>query len=244
MTMRLAILAVSLIFVGCGSSLEIQQSIGASKYSLAYIHDSKPISEKSNYSVYIDSIEVVKNIGDTLRVRQKGAFVLPLLVLNIWNINYECNFGNNVLEENNISFIKNSFVAEANRSGSFNISSNPSSADYRLKIKIAENNCRGPYNQNGFFYFALYAYGFSVSEKAGPGKSSIKWIFSLQKGNSKIVCDSINLSKIGSPIRQITKNYNQLRKDFGNSLAESLSGTYKECIEKTISSINDKLKQL
>ena len=90
--MRLAILSVSLIFIGCGSSFEIQKSMTENKYSLAYLHDSKPISEKNKYSVYIDSIEVVKNIGDTLRVRQKGVFVLPLLVLNIWNINYECDF--------------------------------------------------------------------------------------------------------------------------------------------------------
>ena len=240
--MRHVILAASLLLFGCGSSLQIQKSIGANQFSLSYVHDSKPISEKGSNNVYIEPIEFVNNISDTLAVRPKGTFVLPLLLFNVWNYKYECSLGKNVLSENNENFIKNSIATEVDRSGIFNISSEPSNADYSLNIKVVENKCYGPYSQNGFFYFFLIAYGYGVSESAGPGISSVKWVYQLKKNDSTVICDSIMVAKEGSSIRTRAKDYAQLRRDFGNSMAEALSNSYKECIEKTIAAINDKLK--
>jgi hypothetical protein len=240
--MQYVLLTISLFLFSCGSSLQIQKSLGTYQFSLSYIHDSKPISEKGRSNVYIEPIELVNTIADTLSVRPKGTFVLPLLFLNIWNYKYECTLGKNVLAENTETFIRNSIAAEANRSGNFTLSSEPSSADYSLNIKITENKCYVPYSQNGFFYFILVAYGYSFSENAGPGTSTVKWIYQLRKKDSTVICDSIIVTKEGSSIRTKAKDYAQLRKDFGNSMAEALSNAYKECIDKTIVTINDKLK--
>jgi hypothetical protein len=240
--MRVFLVFMALIVTGCGSSLEKQQSIISNRYSLAYLHDSKAIADKRNINVYIDSLKIEKNIADSLVVHSKSAFVLPLVFIDVWNFNYDCIFGRNVLVENNKDFIKSNLITEVKRSGIFNIVSTPDSADYSLNIKITDSKCSGGYNQNGFFYFLLFAFGYRVAEKAGPEVSTVNWSYDLRKGNLSVLRDSIVTVKVAAPPRLFMRDYAQLRKDFGSGMAVALSDAYKECIESTVSTINTSIK--
>lgn len=56
---------------------------------------------------------------------------------------------------------------------------NTSDSDYTIEISIDEMKTEGPYVSSGFFYFALYVYGYSHSVVAGPAISNLKVSYHL-----------------------------------------------------------------
>ncbi|MGE0076344.1 MAG: hypothetical protein AB7S48_00640 [Bacteroidales bacterium] len=205
---------------------------------MAYIMDSKIADSKNSISVSIDTILFSTNImnDSTKVIREKGWF-LPLVLVYIWNSKNKCNQGKSMIEENIPSFLKTSLISEANRSGSFSIDT-LNRSDYSLELSIDEIKTEGPYISSGFFYFALYVYGYSYADIAGPAISNLSVSYKLKKGDQIIHSNSFKSEKITEQINKRYSNIEILQQDYAVSMVEATSYNFKNTIELIVNDLN------
>ncbi|MFQ3579045.1 MAG: hypothetical protein SNJ71_02760 [Bacteroidales bacterium] len=188
--------------------------MNSNRYSMAYIMDSKIADSKDSISVRVDNILFSPNImSDTTKIKREKSWFLPLVLVYIWNSQNKCIQGKSMIEEDIPSFLKNSLISEINRSGKFNVDTLGKS-DYSLELSIDEIKTEGPYVSSGFFYFALYVYGYSYSDRAGPAISNLKVSYKLKKGDQIIHSNSFSSEKITEQINKRYTNTKILQQDY------------------------------
>jgi len=231
-------MAVITLFVGCTSTESIQKNMNIRSYSMAYIKDSKIAKVKSETYVSIDSIYLDSALmGETTLVRKEKGWFIPLLFFNIWKTKNTCIQGKSMIEGNVPDFLRNSISEEINRSGEFKLDS-LTNTDYKIELSIDEFKSEGPYISSGFFYFFLYAYGFSYSDNAGPAISNLTISYKLKKGE-QVVCAKSFFGETFT--EQINRGYNdisQLQQDYAISMVEANSRNFKRVIELIVDDIN------
>ena len=232
-------LIIGLIFiVGCTSTKKIQKNMNSKSYSMAYIMDSKIADSKNSISISVDT--VLFNPGtmcDTTKVKREKGWFLPLVFVYVWNSKNKCSQGKSMIEEDIPSFFQTSLVSEINRSGSFNIDTSNKS-DYSIELSIDEIRTEGPYVNSGFFYFALYAYGFSFSDRAGPAISNLRVSYKLKKGDQIVHSNSFNSEKVTEQINKRYTDINILQQDYAISMVEATSYNFKNTIELIVNDLN------
>jgi len=142
-----------------------------------------------------------------------------------------------MIEEDIPSFLKTSLISEINRSGNFNIDTLDKS-DYSLELSIDEIKTEGPYVSSGFFFFALYVYGYSYSDTAGPAISNLKVSYKLKKGDQIIHSNSFSSEKITEQINKRYTNTKILQQDYAVSMVEATSYNFKNTIELIVKDLN------
>jgi hypothetical protein len=212
--MRFALLAIALTMFGCGSALDLQRSISANRYTLYYLHDSRPVPNKTSVTIYLDSIYFEDDLEDSVVVCPIRSTVLPLLFKNSWKFDYECDLGKNVLLENQGDFIRKSLSLEAGRSGLFKFVSTPDSAQYSIDVTIRDSICCGLYSQHGHLNFWLiypFIYGeYHEVERSFPGNAIIFWRYTLKKSNVAIYYGGQAANKEEESVRPYPKSIAQL----------------------------------
>jgi len=200
--------------------------------------DSDPIENKSHYSLYIDTINFDNNqINDTTKViREKGWFV-PLVFINMWDSQNKCIAGKTLMQEEMTTFLRESLSDEIDRSGAFMLDSKCDSA-YKIEISIDEIKTEGPYHSSGFFYFAIYAAGYSYSDNAGPAISNLTISYKLKKNNKIVHSNKFSSERMTEPIATRYNNTKLLQKDYAISMVEATSYNFKNIIEKIVLDIN------
>jgi len=233
----LLVLSISL-FISCTSTKKIQKNLNANSYSMAYLMDSEVSDLKKDIKVSIDSIYFNPNImGDTtLVIREKGWF-LPLVFVYIWNSQNNCIQGKSMIEEEIPSFLSTSLIEEINRSGDFLVDTLDKS-NYTLELTVEEIGAKGPYVSSGFFYFALYVYGYSYSDRAGPAVSNLSISYKLKKDGEEVLSNSFDSEKTTEQINKRYTNTNILQQDYAISMVEAASYNFKNIIELIVNDIN------
>ena len=224
--------------ISCTSTKTIQKNINASSYSLAYLMDSKISDVKTDIQLAVDTVYFnTSSLADTTVVNKEKGWFLPLVFVYVWNSQNNCVQGKSMIEEDIPSFAKKSMIDEINRSGNFN--SGPlHSADYTIELSIDQIEAKGPYVSNGFFYFALYAYGYSYSDRAGPAISNLTVSYKLKKDGQVVHRNSFQSEKM---TEQINKRYNNpamLQQDYAISMVEATSYNFKNVIESIVRDLN------
>lgn len=232
------LLACFSLIVSCTSTKKIQKNMNSNSYSMAYLMDSETSNLKKDIAVSIDSIYFNPNImSDTTKViREKGWF-LPLVFVYIWNSQNNCIQGKSMIEEDIPYFLRKSMIDEISRSGNFTINTIDNS-DYLLELSIDEIETKGPYVSSGFFYFALYVYGYSYSDRAGPALSNLSVSYKLKKDNEVVLSNFFNSEKTTEQINKKYTNTNILQQDYAISMVEATSYNFKNVIELIINDIN------
>lgn len=162
----LFLLLLSMLIVSCTSSSRIAKNMNSKRYSLAYIQDSDIASVKDSVSLRIDSVVFnVPDMRDSTIVKKEKGWFLPLVLVYVWKAQHNCVQGKMMMEEDLLSFCKNSLSDEMKRSGRFQVDTLKSS-NYVLEVSIDEMKTTGPYVSSGFFYFAFYVYGYSYADNA------------------------------------------------------------------------------
>jgi hypothetical protein len=208
-----------------------------------YLMDSELSDLKKDIGVSIDSIYFdPSTMNDTTQViREKGWFI-PLVFVYIWNSQNNCIQGKSMIEEDIPLFLNNSLVDEINRSGNFRIETIDKSS-YTLELSIDEIGAKGPYESSGFFYFALYVYGYSYSDRAGPDISNLSISYKLKKDNEVVLSNSFNSERTTHPINKRYTNMNMLQRDYAISMVEATSYNFKNIIELMVNDINTYFKE-
>lgn len=224
--------------VSCKSTKSIQKTMNANSYSMAYLMDSKVSDFKSDKALQIDNIHFNPNlINDTTKViREKGWFI-PLVFVYIWDSQNKCIKGKSMIQEEIPNFLEESLTAEVERSGTFNIDSLDDS-EYQIELSIDEIKTEGPYKSSGFFYFALYVYGYSYSDQAGPAISNLTISYKLKKKNKIIHSNSFSSERMTEPIIKRYNNTKLLQQDYAISMVEATSFNFKDVIKKIVFDIN------
>ncbi len=232
-----SIIGLALI-VSCSSTKQIQKNMNSNSYSMAYIMDSKIADSKDSISISIDTILFNSSIiSDTTKVKTEKSWFLPLVFVYVWNSQNKCIQGKSMIEEDIPSFLTTSFISEVNRSGNFNIGALDKS-DYSIELSVDEIKTEGLYVNSGLFYFALYAYGYSYSDKAGPAISNLKISYKLKKGDQVIHSNSFSSKKITEQINKRYVNTKILQQDYAKSMVEATSYNFKNTIELIVNDLN------
>ena len=145
--------------------------------------------------------------------------------------------GKSMIEEEIPSFLRTSLISEISRSGNFNADTFENS-DYTIELSIDEIKTEGPYISSGFFYFALFAYGYSYSDKAGPAISNLQISYKLKKNGQVIHNNIFNSEKITEPINKRYNSKSILQQDYAISMIEAISFNFKNTIELIVSDLN------
>jgi hypothetical protein len=145
------------------------------------------------------------------------------------------------MEEDPAVFLKTSLNKEINRSGYFKLDSLKESA-YSLELSIDEIKAEGPYVSKGFFYFALYAYGFSYGDYAGPANASLKISYHLKKDGQLIHSNTFGSEKKTEQIRKRYSNLAILQQDYATSMVEATSYNFKKISELIVNDLNTYFK--
>lgn len=226
------------LIVSCTSTKEIQKNMNSKSYSMAYIMDSKISDSKNNATVGIDTIFFNSNIiSDTTKIKREKGWFLPLVFVYVWNSQNKCIQGKSMIEEDISSFLKTSLLSEIHRSGNFNVDTLDNS-EYKIELSIDDIKTEGPYVSNGFFYFALYVYGYSYSDRAGPARSNLSVTYKLKKNDIVVHSNSFNSEKITEQINKRYTNTSILQQDYAVSMVEATSYNFKNVIELVVNDLN------
>lgn len=222
----------------CSSTMQIQKNMGSNSYSMAYIMDSKIAGSKNGLSVRVDSILFNPGImSDTVKVSKKKGMFLPLIIINIWDWQYNCIQGKSMIEEDIPSFLKASLIREINRSGSFSVDTSGNSG-YSLELSIDEMKTEGPYQNSGIVFIGEYFYGFFFVDRAGPAISNLTVSYKLKKGNQIVYSNSSCSEKWND---QINKSYSKIKifqQDYAVSMVEAMAYNFKNAIELIVHDLN------
>ena len=212
--------------------------MNSKSYSMAYLMDSKISDTKKNTTVAIDTIFFDSNIlSDTTKVKREKSWFLPLVFVYIWNSQSKCVQGKSMIEEDIPVFLKKSMINEINRSGNFKMDT-LNHADYKIELSIDKIKTEGPYASSGFLYFALYVYGSSHTDRAGPATSNLTVSYKLKKDEQIIHSNSFNSEKITEQIKKRYTHTNNLQQDYAISMVEATSYNFKNVIELIVNDIN------
>ena len=154
----LKILFVSLISVSCTPYHRITKGFMRGKTSIEYIHTSKSKSERNkNIPVTILKPVITDLSFKSGSVKNVKAVVIPLIIYNGWNYEYECAIGHNQVKENLNSFIQSSLVEEANRMGLFKADTIANNS-YSIEVEVDSMRSAAIHKTSGFFaYFFFFA---------------------------------------------------------------------------------------
>ncbi len=231
------LIALSLI-ASCTSTKTIQKNMNSKSYSMAYIMDSNISDSKNGISVEVDTVLFNSHIiNDTTKIKREKGWFLPLALVYIWNSQNHCTQGKSMIEDNIPSFLKTSLISEINRSGSFNVDT-LNNSEYQLELSIDDIKTEGPYVSSGFFYFALYVYGYSYSDRAGPANSNLSISYKLKKNGIVVHHNAFNSEKITEQINKRYTNTSILQQDYAISMVEATSYNFKNIIELIINDLN------
>ncbi|MDD3078666.1 MAG: hypothetical protein PHH37_06145 [Paludibacter sp.] len=224
--------------VSCTPTKRIQKNMNLKSSSMAYIMDSKVSENKNGIAINIDTIRFNPHImSDTTKVKREKGYFLPLILVYIWNSQNKCTLGKGTFEEDIPDFLAASLSREADRSGIFDIS-NTAPSEYSLDISVDSISTEGQYISSGFFYFALYIYGYSYSDIAGPANSTLRISYKLRKNDEVIHSNSFTAQKVTEPISRKYTDTGILQQDYAVSMVEAVSSNFKNIIEEIVNDLN------
>jgi len=227
------------IFFSCASTKEIQKNMTSKSNSMSYIMDSKIADVKNNITISLDTVCFKSNVmSDTTKVKRIKAWFLPLVLVYVWHSENKCIQGKSMFEENIPKFLRKSTADEINRSGNFNLDT-LGKPNYKIELSIDAIKTEGLYISGGFFYFALFAYGFSYSDRAVPAISELTISYKLKSGDQVVYSNSFQSKK---NTKQINKRYTNtaiLQKDYAASMVEATSYNFKNVIQLIVNDVND-----
>lgn len=233
----LTIIGLTLI-ISCTSTKKIQKNMNSESHAMSYFMDSKVTDSKDSTAISIDTVFFNPNImGEKTIVKREKGWFLPLILVYVWNSKNKCTQGKSIIKDDVASFFKTSFVNEANRSGNFNIDTTNKS-EYSIELSVDEIKTEGPYVSSGFFYYALYIYGYVYSDKAGPAVSNLQVSYKLKKGSQIIHSNSFKTERNTDLIQNKSSSKKDLQKKYAASMVEANSYNFKNATELIVNDLN------
>lgn len=227
--------AFLLTLVGCAKQLtnDLQWS-----FPLEYLHDSKICRQKSNVKIAIGNVESKITLPKSTYARASYYVPVPLLLLNFGVSSYSCRLGQSSVETDMNAFLYNEFAKEAIRSGSFKIVSD-GTEDYTVDLTIINQETVSSYTKFFLMFAIAYVHGWSLAQKYGPAQSNVTLKMHL-KGKDGRSVEKLFKSSAQEKLKRfkIEHDLRKFRRNCVIEMIESSSKAFKDCIEKTVSEID------
>lgn len=231
---------VTILPLGCVKQLTSDLQSGV--YSIDYMLDSKECKQKAPITIHLKNVNYDKEFTtfkDFSSAKMKFWYFIPLAIVNFGGTVYDCELGKASIKKDVVDFVKSAYIKEANRSGCFQLVESEN-ADYNLEVTILNHETKGPYSSYFYFYFALYLYGYGYGQNAGPGQSKAVIKTTLKDKNGSII-ERQFAKKTKTEMLYKKNDVSELRWNYVNSMVESLSMAFKDCVEKSVLSINEEI---
>ena len=129
------------------------------------------VIQKSAKTFRIESVEInEKAMANNREFLKSKTLVLPFIVFDYWNHQTQYIIGKNQFKSQLENDIKSSFEVGMEQFGYRKSETNP---DFEITISAKKVLARSTYTKNGFFYFALFAYGYSFDNSRGPYEAQV-----------------------------------------------------------------------
>ncbi|MFT3740765.1 MAG: hypothetical protein QM786_18600 [Breznakibacter sp.] len=232
------LIALPFLLASCTSTKTIQKYFDSNSHSMAYLMESPVADSKLDVALTIDSVKMALDVMPKKSlVEKKSGYFIPLVFVYTWKSEHKCTQGESLMSENITDFFRQAVADQVERAGKFSIDT-LNRSDYHLSFSIDEIGATGPYISNGFAYFVLYVYGYSVSEVAGPAMASLKVSYVLKKADQVVMQNTLSAQRATDPISQHSSNTKQLIRDYGISMVEATSFNFRDIVGQVVSEIN------
>jgi hypothetical protein len=220
----LAFIVICFLLTNCGTVENLRYYFTKQSYSGKYLFETKINKAPKQGYVFIDpTFEVNPNILSNSFLRKHSSIVVPLIIFNYWESDLSVQAGKKLIKENFDSLMVLSLRKEANRSGNFNICTDRDSSDLSIELSVDSLKMLGKYTTTGFAYFALFVYGFSHNEYAGPGYVLMQTSVKYYRKNELLHAGKIRFKKQIEAFPRNPESTVQLQRDYAVKMAETFS---------------------
>ena len=236
------ILLIPIFLISCSESKMLLKSLNKYQAHLDYLHDSKINDCDKSRTIALVGFDnqVFDSTTSVSRINHK---VLPFIIYNYEESNFAIKLGQNSLEQNYSDFFYESFSAESQRTGCYTLTNNRNDAEYTLEIYSDTCIINSKYQRSNTILFFLFAYSMRFQELGFPAETDLVLTAKLKKSNNLIFEHKYSINKTQPFINAQTRDVNRLHSDFVTNMAESLSLSTKDCIEKIIIDINQVIEK-
>lgn len=229
---KLSLILILVVLGGCAGTSSLQRTLEDQKGSLVYVHDSEKVADKKSGSLAIKSFTVEDVLPPDTVVTRKSSFFLPLIFFNMWKQEDQAQLGYAQLENDYKQFLRESFVEEMKRSGTYAIGDGQ--GDLNLEVRIKKIEMSAPINQNGNFIFAVFFFAFGSHTTLGPVDVSVDADVQASKGGAVVLTRELK----GRFRTNILAGKNANMKDYTTAMIEGVSMAVKDLNEKIVKEIN------
>lgn len=154
------LLAVALLFAGCAGTSGLRKSFAGKESPAGYLHDTRARIPRP---VSIGEYRIEKGLPDANEVKRDKSLVIPLLVFNSWNHEFDVRLGGDGADSAWTAFGRKGLEDDLKRAGAVTAAAKGAGVD-RIEVKIRSITSSSRYYKNGYFYFFLIVYGFGFGE--------------------------------------------------------------------------------
>jgi hypothetical protein len=229
---KLSLILILAVLAGCAGTSSLQRTLEGQKGSLVYVHDSEKVADKKAGSLAIKSFAVEDVLPPDTVVTRKSSFFLPLIFFNIWKQEDQAQLGYAQLENDYKQFLRESFIEEMKRSGTYAI--RDGQGDLSVEVRIKKIEMSAPINQNGNFIFAVFFFAYGSHTTVGPVDVSVDADVQASKAGAVVLTRELK----GRFRTNILAGKNANMRDYTTAMIEGVSMAVKDLNEKIVKEIN------
>jgi hypothetical protein len=229
---KLSLILILAVLAGCAGTTSLQSTLEDRKGSLIYVHDSEKVADKKSGTLALSSFTVEDVLAPDTIVTRKSSFFLPLIFFNMWKQEDQARLGYAQLENDYKQFLRESFIEEVKRSGTYSIQDG--NGDVSLEVKIKQIEMSAPINQHGNFIFAFVFFAFGTQTTLGPVDVSVDADVQASKGGAVVLTRELK----GRFRTNILAGKNVNMRDYTTAMIEGVSMAVKDLNEKIVKEIN------
>lgn len=235
---KAAVLFAVVLFTSCTSTKQFQRSLEHKIVPLGYLFDSQ-IKECDNVAtIAITQFDDAALLPVTT-AKKKGGFVIPLLFLNYWEVNFNTTLGKASLNQDFSQFFKSSFKIESERSGCYTSINDTLNAGYKLEIEFDKCNVTSKYKQSTTVLILGDDFqSTDVNEKFFPSKGDFKFTAKLKRNGKTLFKKTYSIQSDLPYYGNNSFDIDELRTAYLNNMGMTMSQTTKKCIEQLVTDIN------
>lgn len=221
------------LFAGCAGTSGIRKSFHGKESPGGYLHDT---GARISRPVAIGEYRIEKGLPEANEVERDKSLVIPLLVFNSWNHEFDVRLGRPSADSAWTAFGRQGLADDLKRAGA-GMAAGAGSGGNRVDVKILSLSSSSRYFKNGYFYFFLIVYGFGFGEGA-------KSISSTLEADITIVRDGKEQTRRYSHSEHATvprqRDDGNLSQTVVNAMVETLSLCFKDMHESVLAELAGK----
>jgi hypothetical protein len=218
-------LAMAFLFAGCAGTSGLRESFAGKESPAGYLHDTR---SRITRPVAIGEYRIEKDLPDANEVKREKSLVIPLVVFNSWNHEFDVRLGKQGAGSAWTAFGRKGLEADLKRAGA---GADAGAGGDRVEVKIRSLTSSSRYYKNGYFYFFLIVYGFGFGHGAKDITSTLDAEITIVR-NGKAQTREYSHVEYATVPRQ--PDDDDLSQTVVNAMVETLSLCFKDMHESVL----------